>query len=74
LSKIIDARGMRCPIPVLKARKAMAAVAVGEALTLMATDAMAPLDLRHFCHEAGHEFVSETQEDGVFHLTVRRLK
>ena len=74
MSKILDLRGMRCPIPVLKARKHIADVALGETLTLLATDPMAPLDLRHFCQEAGHEFVSKSFEDGTFHLVVRRLK
>jgi tRNA 2-thiouridine synthesizing protein A len=74
LTKIVDVRGMRCPIPVLKARKHIGGVALGETLTLLATDPVAPLDLKHFCQEAGQEFVSETSEDGVFKLVVRRLK
>jgi tRNA 2-thiouridine synthesizing protein A len=74
LAEILDVRGMRCPIPVLKARKHIGDVALGETLTLLATDPMAPLDLRHFCQEAGQEFVSETIEDGTFRLVVRRLK
>ena len=72
LDKLLDARGMRCPIPVLKARKLLAGLAPGDCLTILATDPMAPLDLKHFCGESGHEFLSETGSGDEFRLVIRR--
>ena len=72
MSKILDVRGMLCPIPVLKARKAMTGLALGETLTVLATDPMAPLDLRRYCQEAGQEFMSENRDGQEFRLIIRR--
>lgn len=56
-----DARGLLCPLPVLKARKLLETMAPGEILTLHADDPMALIDIPHFCAEAGHELVSTTE-------------
>ncbi len=55
----IDARHLLCPLPVLKARKALIAMAPGQVLTIITTDAMAVIDLPHFCTEAGHEVIEQ---------------
>lgn len=55
---ICDARGHQCPIPVLKARKALAQLATGQQLTLLATDQMAKIDVPHMCNEQGYTLVS----------------
>ena len=57
-TKHLDARGLLCPLPVLKARKRLQAIAVGETLTIVADDPAAVIDVPHFCMEAGHELVS----------------
>ncbi|MDC1481347.1 sulfurtransferase TusA family protein [Ascidiaceihabitans sp.] len=54
----LDARGLLCPLPVLKARKRLQAIAVGETLTMIADDPAAVIDVPHFCMAAGHELVS----------------
>ena len=59
----LDARGLLCPLPVLKARKRMQAIAAGETLTMVADDPAAVIDVPHFCMEAGHELVS-SEADG----------
>lgn len=59
----LDALGLLCPLPVLKARKRLQALASGEALTMQADDPAAIVDVPHFCVEAGHELVS-TDTDG----------
>lgn len=53
----IDARGLLCPLPVLRARKRLIGMAPGQVLRLLASDPMAAIDLPHFCAEAGHEFL-----------------
>lgn len=73
VTKMLDVRGMRCPIPVVKAQKHLTQLNVGDSLTILATDAMASLDLRHFCAQSGQEFVSEVREGDVLRFVVRRL-
>lgn len=59
-SHTIDARGMKCPLPVLRARKALLGMAPGEVLQVIADDPMAAIDMPHFCREAGHELIDST--------------
>lgn len=59
----LDARGLLCPLPVLKARKRLKAMASGEVLRVSATDPAAVVDIPHFCTESGHALVA-TDMDG----------
>ncbi|BAQ69658.1 sulfurtransferase TusA family protein [Rhodovulum sulfidophilum] len=67
----IDLRGLKCPLPVLRARKALAALAPGNLLRLWADDPVAVIDIPHFCREAGHELVG-TEETGTATLYLIR--
>ena len=68
----IDCEGLLCPLPVLRARKRLLALAPGTVVCDRATDAMALVDLPHFCAEGGHELVSvEPSEPGARAFTVR---
>ena len=58
----VDARGLACPLPVLKARKALLGLAPGQRLLLEATDEMAAIDVPHFCNEAGTSAGGERNE------------
>ncbi len=58
----IDASGLLCPLPVLKARKRLKGMAPGTVLRLRATDPAAVIDVPHFCAEAGHALVDVTEE------------
>jgi tRNA 2-thiouridine synthesizing protein A len=69
----LDARGLLCPLPVLKARKALKAVPVGETLTVLATDAGAPQDFVHFCTTTGNALVGTEQLADHARITIRRL-
>jgi len=71
---LLDARGLICPLPVLKARKKLMTVAAGDVLQVTATDAHAVADFALFCEETGHSLVSVTQEDGVFVFQLRCQK
>ncbi|TNC68044.1 sulfurtransferase TusA family protein [Rubellimicrobium roseum] len=68
----VDARGLICPLPVLKARKVLEGMKPGEVLRVLATDAMAAIDLPHFCAEAGHTHLGQTVEDGAQVHLIRR--
>lgn len=58
----IDAIGLLCPLPVLKARKRLKSMTSGQVLRLIATDPAAVIDVPHFCFESGNELVSQSDE------------
>ena len=68
----VDCAGLLCPLPVLRARKRLLALAPGQVLCLRATDPMAAVDLPHFCAEAGHEYLGARHEAGVTLHLLRR--
>ncbi len=61
--RALDLSGLKCPLPVLRARKALIALPAGARLKVTATDPMAAIDMPHFAAEAGHRLVA-TAEDG----------
>ncbi|AMY69102.1 sulfurtransferase TusA family protein [Frigidibacter mobilis] len=68
----IDARGLLCPLPVLKVRKALLGLPPGAVLRLWASDPMARIDIPHFCAEAGHELLAAEDAGGGQVFTIRR--
>lgn len=68
----LDCEGLLCPLPVLRARKALAAMAPGQILRLTATDRMAAIDLPHFCSEAGHRFLAAEEMGTVTAYLIER--
>lgn len=58
----LDATGLLCPLPVLKARKRLQALAAGQVLRMIADDPAAVVDVPHFCAEAGHDLVGQDDE------------
>jgi tRNA 2-thiouridine synthesizing protein A len=69
---MVDCEGLLCPLPVLRARKRLMALAPGALLCVRATDAMAAIDLPHFCAEAGHAYLGATDDSGVTLHLIRR--
>lgn len=68
----VDAEGLRCPLPVLRLGKALRAAPTGSLVRLRADDAMAQVDVPHFCHESGHRLSDIREEQGVFVFTVEK--
>ncbi len=64
----IDARGLLCPLPVLKARKRLKSMEKGEVLKLLADDPAAVIDVPHFCAEQGYELLDMVACDKGTHL------
>lgn len=72
---IIDARGLRCPQPVIELARLIEAVEVGEVIGVAATDAAARIDIPAWCRLRGHEYAGEeAAADGVPVYRVRRLQ
>ena len=66
----LDARGLLCPLPVLRLRKALLAMPAGATIRLIATDRMAMVDVPHFCGQAGHVMIGMRDlGDGVMEFT-----
>ncbi|MTE00227.1 sulfurtransferase TusA family protein [Paracoccus sp. YIM 132242] len=73
MSVLVDARGLLCPLPVLRLRKVLLGQAVGARVRLLATDAMAAVDVPHFCEGAGHRLLDQRDTGcGVIEFTVER--
>lgn len=68
----IDARGLLCPLPVLKLRKRLQKVAHGGMIDLLADDPAAAIDVPHFCSEAGHDLISQESTETHVVYRVRR--
>jgi tRNA 2-thiouridine synthesizing protein A len=72
MSTILDLKGLKCPLPVLRARKALGQLDPGAEIVVLVTDPAAPDDFRAFCDQAGHRLVG-IEEDGDGHsITLRR--
>jgi tRNA 2-thiouridine synthesizing protein A len=70
---LLDVQGLSCPLPVLKANKALRGMAPGAILTVLATDPAAAKDFVAFSDETGHEILSSTTEEGgVLRFVLRR--
>ncbi|WP_171121364.1 MULTISPECIES: sulfurtransferase TusA family protein [unclassified Ruegeria] len=60
----LDALGLLCPLPVLKARKRLKSMPKGSLLRILADDPAAVVDVPHFCAESGHVLISQEDSDG----------
>ena len=69
---ILYAIGLKCPLPVLKLRKALESSSVGEKIILYADDPVAPLDVEHFCKTAGHDLLDANQKENCVEFTVSK--
>ena len=70
ISISLDLTGMKCPLPVLKARRQIGQMESG-ILEVQADDPAAPLDFEHFCDTAGHRLVRYDAESGVFTFHIK---
>lgn len=68
----LDTKGLMCPLPVLKARKALAAMTAGGILVVESTDPASVIDFPHFCNESGHRLVGQDERDGVYVFRIER--
>jgi tRNA 2-thiouridine synthesizing protein A len=68
----LDAMGLLCPLPVLKARKRLQALCAGDTLTVLADDPAAIVDVPHFCSESGHELVSSELNGATQTYVIRK--
>jgi TusA-related sulfurtransferase len=70
--KVLDARGLLCPMPVVKAGKEIKTLAAGQVLKILATDRGSVADVPAWAEDTGNELIEWHEEDGVFVYLVRR--
>lgn len=71
--KELDARGLNCPLPILRCKKGLAEIQGGQVLKVMATDPGSVKDFQAFCKQTGHELLSLEQQEKefIFHIKKR---
>ncbi len=68
----IDARGLLCPLPVLRLRKVLAGLPEGAVVEMLATDGASWVDVPHFCAQSGHTLLLAQDQGGVLRYCVAR--
>jgi tRNA 2-thiouridine synthesizing protein A len=68
----LDLRGLKCPMPALLARRALARAGAGDFLEILCDDPLAPIDVPHMCHQQGFEVLAMERNGPVTRLVLRR--
>ncbi|MCB1733607.1 MAG: sulfurtransferase TusA family protein [Gammaproteobacteria bacterium] len=71
-NQTLDARGLNCPLPILRTRKSLGAMLSGEILELIATDPGSVRDIDAFCKQTGDQLLSTTDVSGEYHFMIRK--
>jgi tRNA 2-thiouridine synthesizing protein A len=71
-NKVLDAKGLACPMPIVKTKKAIDELSSGEILEVHATDKGAKNDLSAWATSTGHELIGDKEESGVFTFYIRK--
>lgn len=70
---MLDTKGLSCPLPILKARKALRGMSVGQTLEVLSNDPAAPGSFNDFCISAGHELLECTNLEGnTYRIVIKR--
>ena len=68
----LDASGLNCPLPILRAKKALAALSAGQVLHIIATDPGSVKDFEAFAKQTGNELVESREDGGKFHFLMKK--
>lgn len=69
---LLDVKGLACPLPVLRANKALRGLGSGERLRVLATDPASLADMQAFCRTTGHALLSVSEKDGVHSFLIQK--
>jgi len=70
--EFLDLRGLKCPLPALFARRALARTAAGGSVEIVSDDPLAAVDVPHMCHQEGHEVLAVERCDASVRIVLRR--
>jgi len=68
----LDAKGLNCPLPILRAKKSISALSAGQVLKIIATDPGSVKDFEAFCNQTGNELLSSAEVDGAFEFMIKK--
>ncbi|HHO68718.1 MAG TPA: hypothetical protein ENK12_06775 [Gammaproteobacteria bacterium] len=68
----LDARGLNCPLPILRAKKSIQQLGAGQVLRIVATDPGSVKDFEAFCKQTGNELLASTQQGGEYQFDIRK--
>ena len=68
----VDAKGLNCPLPILRAKKALAGLETGQIVVVLSTDPGSKADFTSFCKQTGNELLSSGEAGGAFEYTIRK--
>lgn len=68
----LDARGLNCPLPILRTKKTLSALNTGDTLAIISTDPGSVKDMQAFCNQTGNELVSSNTNQGEFVFLIRK--
>ena len=71
--KVLDAKGLNCPVPILKTKKMLKEVPIGGTLEVLATDPGAVADFVAFCRTTGNELLESGQSDDVYRFVIKHV-
>jgi tRNA 2-thiouridine synthesizing protein A len=72
MTAMLDTKGMNCPLPILKTRKVIKGLAVGDTLQVLSTDPGSVRDFEAFCRSTGNELVESGEENGTFVFLIKK--
>lgn len=70
--QVLDAKGLNCPLPILRAKKALKGMSAGQVLEIEATDPGSVADFAAFCNQTGNELMSQSSEGDVYKFEIKR--
>ncbi|HGG05752.1 MAG TPA: sulfurtransferase TusA family protein [Aliiroseovarius sp.] len=70
--QVLDAKGLNCPLPILKAKKALKGLEAGQVLEILSTDPGSVADFAAFCNQTGNELLSSATEGDVYKFEIKR--
>ena len=71
--KTLDTKGLNCPLPILKAKKAIGEVPAGGTLEVLATDPGAVADFQAFCRQSKHKLLEHSESGGIYRFLIERV-
>jgi len=70
--QVLDAKGLNCPLPILKAKKALKTMENGQLLEVLSTDPGSVADFSAFCRTTGNELVEQSEANGIYTYLIRK--
>ena len=70
--QVLDTKGLNCPLPILKAKKAISQMETGQILEVYSTDPGSVMDFEALCRQTGHQLLESNQENGIYVFLLKK--